>query len=49
MKNLFISGELLLAELAPFTFDRYVTREDYARISWQTTLTGISPLPDLNQ
>ncbi|WP_431209571.1 DUF3943 domain-containing protein [Puia sp. P3] len=37
------SGELLLAGLAPFLLDRYITREDYARISWQTVGYNLNP------
>jgi len=37
------SGELLLAGVAPFLFDRYVTRQDYAMISWQTVGHNLSP------
>lgn len=37
------SGELLLAGVAPFLFDRYITRQDYARISWQSVGHNLSP------
>jgi len=37
------TGELLLAGVAPFLFDRYLTRQDYARISWQTVGHNLSP------
>ncbi|HVS95622.1 MAG TPA: DUF3943 domain-containing protein, partial [Puia sp.] len=36
------SGELMLGEMGPFLLDRYVTNEDYARISWQTVGHNLS-------
>jgi len=32
-----------LAEIIPWTFDRYVTKKDYARISWKTVGHNINP------
>jgi hypothetical protein len=34
---------LLLAELTPFAFDRYIFRKDYARISWESTGHNLNP------
>ncbi|HEY6051508.1 MAG TPA: hypothetical protein VIZ58_09690, partial [Thermoanaerobaculia bacterium] len=30
------AGELVLLEIAPWAYDRYVSKEDFARISWST-------------
>lgn len=35
--------DLGLAEIIPWTFDRYVTNKDYARISWKTVGHNINP------
>src|ERR1700742_4824884 len=32
-----------LAELTPWVFDRYVTKKDYARISWKTVGHNLNP------
>ncbi|SDP23642.1 protein of unknown function [Mucilaginibacter sp. OK268] len=36
-------GELLIAELTPWIFDRYVAQKDYARISWKTVGHNLNP------
>jgi len=42
-KFLSASGQLMLAELLPFTFDRYIRNVDYARISFATINYNLSP------
>src|SRR5947208_2199925 len=37
------AGELMLAEVIPWTFDRYVANKDYARIAWKTVGHNLNP------
>lgn len=37
------AGELMLAEFIPWTFDRYITKVDYAKISWKTVGHNLKP------
>lgn len=37
------AGLLLLSEVVPLTFDRYIKKADYARISFQTVWHNLSP------
>lgn len=37
------AGELLIAELVPWTYDRYIAKADYARISWKTVGHNLNP------
>ena len=36
-------GELFIAELVPWTYDRYIAKADYARISWKTVGHNLNP------
>jgi hypothetical protein len=37
------AGELMLAEFIPWTFDRYIAKVDYAKISWKTVGHNLKP------
>lgn len=39
------AGELILLEIGPWAFNRYVTKEDFAYISWETELSRIPAGP----